>query len=259
MNIPYLTARLILTITAFFILNACKKSHTEDYNEYVVKEIVYDKSNRQTSFEYNDSWQLTKEVYSYEFRQGVMANTNTTYSYNSDGRVSGTEHFMSEPNYDYFQDVAYVYNSQGRLITKRTFDKETGVEIGIDEFVYGAQTITQTHKIGSADEYVCTYTLDVNGNIVKAEKDYASTNVYDYVEEWLDYDDKKFIVGPSAGDVTSKNNYRKYMYRVGQQPKSGINIKYTYNKAGYVTQFMQSRAVDNFVLETAKVTLIPKR
>jgi hypothetical protein len=260
MNIPYLYSRLLLFCAAMVVLNACKKpkADDEDTGEYVVKEVNYTKTQTGNSYEYNASWQLTKKTYSYVFSPGTTAKQTTTYSYNSDGRLAGTEYFMTAPNYDYYQNEEYGYNSQGRLITKKTFDKETGKTIATDEYVYNDKTIIQTHHVNTVIEYVRTVTLDDNGNIIKSVTDYTFPGSADITEEWLDYDDKKLFAGPAAGDVTSKNNYRKFIYRYEQQPLAELEVRYTYNKAGYVTSFMQIRTSDKFVLEAAEVGLIPK-
>jgi hypothetical protein len=259
MNIPYLSSRLLMFSATIVVLSACKKSKSDDdHDEYVVKEVHYAKSNTGNAYEYNASWQVTKKTYSYEFQQGVTAKQITTYTYNSDGRLAGTEYFMSEPNYDYYQNEEYNYNGQGRLATKRTFDKETGKTIATDEYVYNDKTIIQTHVADAFVEYVRTSTIDDNGNIIKSVTDYANGNA-DLTEEFLDYDDKKIFVGPVAGDVTSKNNYRKFIYRYGQQPLVELHFNYTYNKAGYVTTVTHIRTVDNFVMDTGEVGLIPKK
>jgi YD repeat-containing protein len=53
----------------------------------------------------------------------------------------------------------------------------------------------------------------------------------DYTEEWIDFDDKKNIDGPTVGDVISKNNPHRHMVRNTEERF----MAYKYNAAGYVT------------------------
>jgi len=54
-----------------------------------------------------------------------------------------------------------------------------------------------------------TFTLDISGNVIKKIAEFTNDPSQNYIEEWLDYDDKPIIneAPPSAGNLQSKNNF----------------------------------------------------
>lgn len=256
MNNSYLLTRSLLCSALLLLLHACDKPDRDapDTNEYVVKTVTSNARMDVDHYEYNDKWQLTtyKDGFQYDPRHAGI--TTTLYFYTSDGRVERTEtQFM----YIAGERTEFTYNSQGRPILTKTHNKTTLKLKYTDEYTYNGQTITKTHSADTGKVYVCTYTIDDRGNIVKAITDYTDPGQFDITEQWLDYDDNKNLTGPAVADVASKNNYRKYT-RQTITTYNELLYRHTYNNAGYVTE---SKFIDPNIgfIRQLKYDLIPKQ
>jgi hypothetical protein len=232
MNYSYLLARFSFLIALIFILNACDKPDTTDTNVYVVKRVNNSSGTRTSDqYEYNDKWQVVEHRHTYQYNRRTTGLEVVKYFYNSDDRVEQTEKtYVFLPA----EKSVYTYNSQGRPVLTKIYNKHTGVLMYTDEYIYNGQTITLTRSADTGKVSVSTYTIDERGNIVKRITDYMDPVQKDYTEQWLDYDDQKSLTGPAVADVTSKNNYRKYTRKPDQEVE--ILLKHTYNNAGYVTE-----------------------
>lgn len=254
MNNSYLFTRLLLWSTMLLLLHACHKPDTTDTNEYVVETVTSNIRMDIDNYEYNDKWQLVKYKDGFQYNSRHAGLTVTNYFYTSDGRVEGTE---TQYMYIAGERTEFTYNSQGRPILTKTYNKTTGMLKYTDEYTYNGQTIARTHSADTGKVYVSTYTIDDRGNIVKAITDYTNPLEWDITEQWLDYDDNKNLTGPAVADVASKNNYRKYTKQsiIAYQE---LLFKHTYNNAGYVTE---STFIDPKVgfIRSLKYVLIPKR
>ena len=103
------------------------------------------------------------------------------------------------------------------------------------------------------------YTLDDNGNIIKGETVYAAgSSNQNYVEEWLDYDDKQNLVGPQVGDVVSKNNHRRYIQTKNNNKVVETVMVYSYKNDKYVEEFNTIDLKSNSYTQKATVTWEPK-
>jgi hypothetical protein len=256
MNNPYFLTRLFLLSAVLFFLNACHKSDTTDTNEYVLKTVNYS-ARSFDRYEYNDKWQLIEYKYSYPLSGRYSGVEVVKYFYTPDGRVERTEkdYHNGIPN---SERTEYTYNSQGRLILSKKYNKNTGTLMYLEEYTYNGQTITSTHATDTGKVYVSTYTVDDRGNVVKNVTDYINPVGWDYTEEWLDYDDQKNLTGPAVGDVTFRNNFRKYIWKSPGQAVREILYKHTYNNAGYVTE---TKSIDlrEGAIRSRMYTLIPKQ
>jgi hypothetical protein len=224
---------LVLIISA---LVACKKDHdNSDPNKTYVLSKVHSDGRVMATFEYNDQHQLIKKTYSTKVTRTSYATDESRFYYGTDARLSrvewtsttvttGTKKYSDE----------YEYN-QGRLITKKHYDNSHNL-IATYEYSYTANTITQTKWVNGTITYVDVFTVNDKGNIVKLEHDDVGPDNNDRTEEWLDYDDKKKVSAPSAGDVGSKNNPRQYIITLRNASPNVYVYEYKYNRAGYVTE-----------------------
>jgi hypothetical protein len=256
MNYPYFLNRLFLWSVLLLLLHACKKPDTSDNNEYVVQD-VYINGKKTYSYNYNDKWQMTRSAYTYSVSSRMSATEQVDYFYNSDGRLERTE----TVNYNIglsSHRAEYTYDSQGQLTLYKDYFKSTGELYFMDEYSYNGQTIIRT-RTSSSSVQVNTYTLDDRGNIVKVVTDNTGPGAIDYSEEWLDYDDKVNIIGmPGVGDVTSKNNYRRYIKQEAGQSAVETLIGLTYNNAGYVIE-RKIIGAKGGNMSGVKYVLIPKQ
>ena len=161
-------------------------------------------------------------------------------------------------SYEGIKDLGY--NSNGRLVTVSEYRKNTAPILSLDEYEYNGNTIIQKHYEHSIPEFNRTYTLDDNGNIIKAVTDGISASSLDYVEEWLEYDDKQNLLGPGAGDVVSKNNYRRYIKQIKNHTAAEETVMvYTYKNDKYVDGFIKTTTIGGSpVTVKAKVTWLAK-
>ncbi len=81
-----------------------------------VKEIYYNDI-LESSFEYNEKWQVTSSKYIWLTGPRDWANQTTSYTYNSSGQLVKTEMVNNVVNSTKKDDVKtdYFYNSQGQL------------------------------------------------------------------------------------------------------------------------------------------------
>jgi hypothetical protein len=240
MNNPYFYSRLFLLSVIILLLQACQKnnSNNNDTGEYVVKE-VHAYGELTSSNEYNDTWKLIKSTNVEHVNARTRYTIDISYFYNNDGRLERTEFTSTGPTVNQPATIEYTYNNQGRLTATKALRKN-GDLLSKDEYDYNGQTITATHSIDTV-YYVTTYTVDGRGNIVKAAKDDHTPGNNDYTEEWQDFDDKKNVGGPRVGDVSSKNNPRRYIFYYARPGSTNeILMTYTYNGAGYVTEYVLS-------------------
>jgi hypothetical protein len=256
-----LSVRLILSVTLIAFLNACDKpgDDTPDNKEYVVKEIVYDAKYTADYFEYNSAWQLIQTRHTYFLPRNSKGTFESNYVFNSAGLVTRIEtaHYMPLLSYEGIKDLSY--NSDGRLVAVSEHRKNTAPILDLDEYEYNGNTISQKHYMNSVLDYTCTYTLDDNGNIIKAVTDGVTSSSLDYVEEWLDYDDKQNLLGPGAGDVVSKNNYRRYVRQIKNHTSADeAVIQYTYKNDKYVDGFTRTGSGVYSGTSKAKVTWVAK-
>lgn len=257
MNKPYSFNLLILTGVLILILQACHKPHNDtiDTAEYVLKE-VHANGELKISYEYNDSWQLVKSFHHEYINARTGYHRNVAYFYNNDGRLARTETTYegigTQPS-----TTEFTYNSQGRLLTVKAVRKDS-LLLYQEDYDYNGQTITKKHSSGRGVDYVSTYTVDDRGNIVKGVNDDLTSGNNDYTEEWWNFDDKKGMGSPGAGDISSKNNPGKYILYAPQRSEKNVLLSYTYNGAGYVTS-MKEYEPDFKSTTTTEYVLIPKQ
>jgi hypothetical protein len=237
MNNPYFYSRLFVFSALILLLQACWKNDSNDSNdtaEFVLKE-VYHNDELKNRYEYNDAWQLIKTTNIERTGSRTANYIYESYFYNNDGRLGRTEFTnTSLPPANQPATIEYTYNNQGRLTASKAL-KRTGDLLTLDEYDYNAQTITVTNSTSTGVSYVTTYTVDGLGNIVKAVTDDQTSGNNDYTEEWQNFDDKKNVGGSRVGDVSSKNNPRRYILYAPQRSTEERLMGYTYNGAGYVT------------------------
>jgi hypothetical protein len=259
MTNPYFPTRLFL-LCSLFLLFACHKPGTSeniDCSDCIVKEVRQDGKLIEEN-EFNSAWQKTKTNYHIN-TEVKWAEKQVDYVYDNNGQL--VKSVVSYPNWPTDNNwMEYTYNSQGRLTIVKTF-KATGI-INTDEYTYNGQTIicVSTGLYGS--KQIGTYTLDSNGNILKLvrQAERNSTLEISYTEEWSDYDDKKNISGPFAGDVASKNNPRRHIYTpLAERPEQRTSA-YSYNNAGYVVERIATFTYRNAQSTTKyQYKLIPKQ
>ena len=244
MNNPYFYSRLFLLSAFILLLQACRKNksndnvNNNDTAEYVVKE-VHALGELKNSYEYNDTWELIKSTNVEHVNARTIYTIEASYFYNNDGLLERTEFTTTGPSAYQPATIEYTYNNQGRLTASKAL-KKNGDLLYKDEYDYNGQTITATHSIDTV-YYVTTYTIDGRGNIVKAAKDDHTPGNNDYNEEWQDFDDKKNVGGRRVGDISSKNNPRRYILSAPRRSTDETLMTYTYNGAGYVTSCKQSK------------------
>lgn len=258
MNSPNFFIRLFLSVTIFTFFNACHKPDADppDNKEYVVAEIKYDNATNGEQFFYNNAWQLTGRTEIDHAQPRITGTNKYDYTYNGDGRVTRVDIYRSAANYMYVNLQELSYNNDGRLVTVSEYGKGTNILLYSSEYEYNGKNVIQKHYTKSVPDFIRTYTLDDNGNITRSVTDFISDSGLDYVEEWLDYDDKQNLLGPSAGDVRSKNNYRYYSFKTANQSMpTEIRFLYTYKNGKYVDRFIKTGTV----MEKAKVTWVAKQ
>lgn len=258
MNNPYFLNRLFLWSVLILLLQACGKNDSNDGNdtaEYVIKE-VHAYGELTNTYEYNDAWQLIKSTNYERVNSRTTYQVYVSYFYNNDGLLERKEFTTTGPSAYQPATIEYTYNNQGRLTEMKALRKN-GDLLSKDEYDYNGQTITATHSIDTGVYYVTTYTVDDRGNIVKAVKDDHTPGNNDYTEEWQDFDDKKNVGGPRAGDVSSKNNPRLYIFYYARPGNTNEKrTTYSYNGAGYVTSLQEKINSSTY---TTKYVLIPKQ
>jgi hypothetical protein len=240
---PAFLIRLLLTFSVFIFFNACDKpDDASDNKEYLVKEIKYDYSDRSIYYDYSDAWQLTRRTEFSLIDRNLLGYTKNDFTYNSAGLVTEIKVTRGTPGENYFETQELRYNANSRLEAVKALNKETATLHSWDVYEYNGKQITQKHQENSIIAFIRTYTLDDKGNIIKAVIDYDDPGKPDYVEEWLDYDDKQNLLGPSAGDVVSKNNFRKYIKQVYNQPAEESRFSYSYKNGKYVEEVVKTGA-----------------
>lgn len=243
MNYFNLFTRSLLCCMLVLSVAACKKTDPPDNNEYLLMQ-TYKNGVLTYSYTYNDSAQLIRSAFDFEYGPHDLETRTTSFSYNSAGQLTQSTAIMSRNNPSNFVTdyrSEYTYNSLGQLVLVKTYKLNTGELYNADEYAYNGKTIVNTHTYNSSVEYTKTYTLDDKGNIVKAVTENPTSGGPMSTEQWLDYDDKKNIEGPVVGNVASKNNPRRYTKVVpNYSPDTDESFEYTYNRAGYVTQRIYS-------------------
>jgi hypothetical protein len=267
-------ARLLLCCTLVFSVTACKKGSDDPSDrDYVIGE-VYIGDTRSFVYEYNDSFQVVKSSYYRNVGPHDWATRTTTYSYNSEGKLTQTiemntrQSSLTATPPDVRKE--YTYNGQGQLSQVKVYKLDSGNLYSSDEYAYNGQTIVNTrlNNSGSVNE-IWTYTLDDRGNIIKLIKANAAGQLIT-TEEWLNYDHNRNIdpplgstttsyTAPVAGNVISKNNYRKYTITysdpIYNPNHMQMNVTYSYNNAGYVRDCNFSNGVS---VTTKTFVLKPK-
>jgi hypothetical protein len=252
---PYFFSRLFVLSVLILLMQACGKNDSNDAAEYVIKE-VHAYGELRNIYEYNDAWQLIKSTNYERINSRATYQVSVNYFYNNDGLLERTEFANTGPPAYHPVNIKYTYNNQGRLTAMKAL-RNNG-DLSKDEYDYSGQTITATHSIDTVVYYVKTYTVDDRGNIVKSVMDDHTPGNNDYTEEWQDFDDKKNVDGPRAGDVSSKNNPRRYIFYYARPGNATIekHTTYSYNGAGYVTSFQEKTNSSTY---TTKYVLIPKQ
>jgi len=221
-------------------ISACHKPKDEapDDMEYVVSEIKYENSPKVEQFSYNGAWQLIEKTERVEMEPKKVETIKHNYTYNSDGLVSKEEISQEMATYVYVGLREMSYDTNGRLVSITEYAKGTNRLLYSSEFEYNDKIIIGKFYSNSILMRTWTYTLDDNGNIIKAVA-HSPGGGPDEVQEWLDYDDKQNLLGPVAGNVRSKNNYRRHiMYGGIEGGKNEIVTFYSYKNNKYVSRLI---------------------
>lgn len=231
----HLTKSLLILFFIAAGLNACKKSSSDntDPNKRYLLSKVYTNGKISMSYTYNNAYMLVSSSATLPQSATATYTIVTSYYYNNDHRLIRTESINYGVSGGDIKE--YGYDNQGRLDTIRSSDKDHH-PFNATLFSYAGNTITETRYQSDTIARVKVYTVDDRGNIVKAVTDDRTAPNADITEEWLEYDDKKNVDGPSAGDVTSKNNPRRYLQTFPNGPANEWISEHSYNRADYVAE-----------------------
>src|SRR5688572_278956 len=253
---------LIVAVPALILLFSCKKNEAPenppagpDLPDYVIKSAIHTSPGNTYKYVYalNERAQTTE-------RQLFLPATATTsssiltYSYNAEGKLAGTNS-TSTGNSNILGEE-YIYDPQGRLVTRKTTLNAN--PSGTSTYTYNGTTVIEDY----AGLVTYTFTLDDSGNIIKKIAEFTSDPSQNYIEEWMDYDDKPIIneAPPSAGNLQSKNNFHKSKITFTDWNYQAYNktydYQYTFNADGYVTESKQYDSGTGGLLWTIAYELI---
>jgi hypothetical protein len=254
MNILSFCKNVFLLCSVTLLLHACKKHHEVDTNEYLLSRVDIN-GWHSSDYYYNDSGQLIKSINWQPKSPSAFVELWHEYNYNDQKQITQV---INTPYYTgYGTKNEYTYNSDGKLVLIQTYHSITNALLNTYKYSYTDHTITETYAENGVTLYVYTFTIDDKGNFVKAVRDDQTATNNDWVEEWLDYDEKPNIAGPSIGNISAKNNPRRH---TAVFPGGGLvtdYYKYNYNNAGYVTE-RKVYQTGGSIMNVYKYTLIPK-
>lgn len=246
---------------------SCKKNVTENPPDepilpaYILKSATHHESSLSVDFKYlytfNAKAQITERQYFFPITDTSWS-SSIVYSYDSEGKLVTTRSVSPGTTNTY--DEEYIYDSEDRLITRKTFSN--GNPSGTSTYTYNGNTIVEEY----AGLVKYTATLDNAGNIIKKIAEFTNDPKQNYIDEWLNYDDKPIInepppsAGPSAGHLHSINNFHKskitFIYWDYQMYNRTYDYQYTFNADGYVTERKQYNFVTGELLSTITYELI---
>ncbi|MEP7373796.1 MAG: hypothetical protein ABI675_10435 [Chitinophagaceae bacterium] len=245
------------------LLVSCKKNNTTEVPPdepalpaYVIKSATHVASASVTYkylYSFNAKAQATERQYFFP-ATATASSSSITYSYDVEGKLITTRNISTgNPN---IYDEEYIYDLQDRLITRKTFVNTN--PSGTSIYTYNGNTVIEDY----AGLVKYTATLDNAGNIIKKIAEFTSDPTQNYIEEWLDHDDKPIIneAPPSAGHLHSKNNFHKSKLTFTDWDKQAYNkiydYQYTFNADGYVTESKQYDSGTGTLLLTITYELI---
>jgi hypothetical protein len=253
---------LIITVLGLILFISCKKNEvTEnptaepDLPDYAIKSATHTASAVTYKYVYalNAKAQTTERQYFFP-ATATTSSSIVTYSYNDEGKLAATSS-TSTGNANTIGEE-YIYDSQGRLVTRKTF--LNGNPSGTSTYTYNGNTVIEDY----AGLVTYTATLDNSGNVIKKIAEFINDPSQNYIEEWLDYDDKPIIneAPPSAGSLQSKNNFHKSKLTFTDWNKQAYNktydYQYTFNTDGYVIESKQYDYVTGALVSTIVYELI---
>ena len=253
---------LVVALFGLVLFFSCKKNESTenppagtDLPDYVIKSSIH----ASTANTYKYVYGLNGKAKATERQMflpatAVTSSSTLTYSYNVDDKLAGTiSTSTGNPN---IIGEEYIYDSQGRLVTRKTSLNSN--PSGTSTYTYNGTTVIEDY----AGLVTFTYTLDNSGNVIKKIAEFTNDPSQNYVEEWLDYDDKPIIneAPPSAGNLQSKNNYHKSKLTFTDLNYQAYNrvydYQYTFNADGYVIESKQYDSANGGLLWTITYELI---
>lgn len=258
-----MTHKSIVTagIGLIFIVSCKKNNITENPPDdpalpaYVIKSATHTSLSVTLKYLYafNAKAQITERQF-FVPATAVASSSSITYSYDTKGKLAATRN--TSPGSPNIGDEEYIYDSENRLITRKTFNN--GSPSGTSTYTYNGNTIIEDY----AGLVKYTFTLDNTGNIVKKIAEFINDPTQNYTEEWLDYDDKPITneAAPSGGSLHSKNNFHNSKLTFTDWGKQGYNrtydYQYTFNADGYATETKQYDSITGGLLWTITYELI---
>ncbi len=253
---------LIVAVPGLLLFVSCKKNVAPenppgepDLPDYVIKSATHTSPANTYKYVYAINAQAqTTERQTFLPAAATTSSSTLTYSYNTEGKLAGTNS-TSTGNPNAFGEE-YIYDSQGRLVTRKTTLNAN--PSGTSTYTYNGTTVIEDY----AGLVTYTFTLDNSGNVIKKIAEFASDPSQDYIEEWLDYDDKPIIneAPPSAGNLQSKNNFHTSKITFADWNYQAYNrtydYQYTFNTDGYVTESKQYDSATGGLLWTITYELI---
>ena len=252
---------LIVTVPGLILFVSCKKNEPgdlppePDLPDYVIKSATYTSPANTYKYVYalNVKAQPT-ERQTFLPATAAISSSILTYSYNDEGKLEGTiSTSTGNPN---IHGEEYIYDSQGQLVTRKT--SVNANPSGTSTYTYNGTTVIEDY----AGLVKYTFTLDNSGNVTKKIAEFTNDPSQNYIEEWLDYDDKPIVneAPPSAGNLQSKNNFHKSKLTFTDWNYQAYNkiydYQYTFNAEGYVTESKQYDSATGGLLWTIAYELI---
>lgn len=230
--------------TLLLVIVACHKKEDDgpDNRQYRVYQL-YTGDHLTDEYFYDDSGRVTRKHSWVQEGANSYRDVNFYYSYNNKGQLERMKGgYASLPN----QLTYYFYDSTGRLAQQKFYnDSTSATPYGVTTYTYGDHTVIQSYNGGSSG-YMYTITVDDKGNWTKSVFQDLVLASYTYTDEWFDYDDKVNAGTPTIPAITATNNPRKHTRHTPNVTPDEVDyFEYTYNKAGYVTNYTMRSATFN--------------
>lgn len=221
---------------------------------YVIKSAIHTASvNYKYLYTFNAKAQVTERQYFFP-ATAATSSSSVTYSYDGEGKLTSTKNISTgNPN---ISEEEYVYDPDDHLVIRKTFINTN--PSGTSTYTYNGNTIIEDY----AGLVKYTATIDNAGNIIKKIAEFTNDPTQNYIEEWLDYDDKPITneVPPSGGSLHSKNNFHRSKLTFTDWDKQSYNkvydYQYTFNADGYATESKQYDSGTGALLWTITYELI---